>query len=441
MPHHGKATQFQERLAMVERSAAGHSDRASAEALEWSYWTVRKWRRKGQRAGRAGLVTVLGRPSQGALSSFAPALPAAIKALRCAHPGWGPQTLRLELRKDRRFASGRLPSRARIAAFLKEQHLTRPYARHTALTQPERGLTAPHAEWEVDAQGVQVVTGVGPTTVINIADSYSRLKVESWGCVGRSKAETADYQLACRRAFMRYGRPHCISLDHDTVFYDSNSPSPFPSRFHLWLLALGIAVRFITQPPPAEHAIIERTHQLLTQQALAEQAFTAPPQMQTSLDARREFLNTEYPSRTWHGQPPLVAHPQAHSSQRPYTPETEAALMDLQRVYHYLAQQRWFRQVSPQGQFSLGAHRYGLGKAWAGLTLEITFDPQTVEFVCTAPDGQRLCHVAAQGLTKADLMGELPPWENLPAYQRRLPFSPAALREDILYREMTGTTS
>lgn len=441
MSRYGQVTSLQERIDIGERSAAGASDAEIATALGWSVWTVRKWRRRGQQQGRSGLASQMGRPARGALSTFEPRMVQAIKSLRCSHPGWGPLTLRLELRKDPALASLPLPSRARIAAFLKQEQLTRPYARHTELAQPEAPrLSAPHEEWELDAQGVQMVTGVGAVSVINIADGYTRLKVASWGCVGRSKASTEDYQLACRCGFLRYGLPRRISLDHDAVFYDSQNPSPFPSRFHLWLVALGIEVRFITQPPPAEHAVIERTHALLTQQALAQQTFTTAAQMQTALEARCTFLNTEYPSRTWHGQAPLVAHPQARQAARTYTPETENQCLELARVYTYLARHQWFRQVSAQGQFTLGGQRYGLGLTWAEQPIQITFDAQTAEFICTSANGQRTQRLPSQGLSKADLMGELPPWENLPAYQRRLPLTPAAQREDILYQEMTGTT-
>lgn len=440
MRRHGKATQLQERMEIVERSNTGASDATVATAVGWSQWTVRKWRRKGQRQGRSGLASRMGRPASGALSSFDPCIAQAIKALRAAQPGWGPITIKLELGKDPHLTPLRIPSRSRIAAFLREEGLTRPYAYHTELEQrAAQFVTTPHEEWEMDAQGVQMVAGVGAVSVINITDRYSRLRIASWGCVGRSKAGTEEYQLACRCGFLRYGLPLRISLDHDTVFYDSNNPSPFPLRFHLWLLALGIEVRFITQAPPAEHAVIERTHTLLTQQAL-RQTFSTPAQMQAVLDERCASLNTEYPSRTWHGQAPLVAHPQAQQSPRSYTPETESATLDLQRIYAYLARHRWFRQVSVQGQFTLGRERYGLGCTWAGQPIEITFDAATVEFVCTSADGQRCQRVASKGLTKTDLMGELPPWDNLPAYQRRLPFTPSAQREEVLYQEWTGTT-
>jgi hypothetical protein len=41
-----------------------------------------------------------------------------------------------------------------------------------------------------------------------------------------------------------------LTLDHGTVFYDNTTPSPFPTTLHLWLLALGVQVRFTRHPMP-----------------------------------------------------------------------------------------------------------------------------------------------------------------------------------------------
>lgn len=120
----------------------------------------------------------------------------------------------------------------------------------------------------MDAQGVIDVPSVGRNSIINIADVRSRLKVGSMPCLDTSHPSTWHYQLILRRAFLQYGMPERISLDHDSVFYDNASPSPFPTILHLWLIALDVAVRFIEKPPPAEHNLIERTHQTIYQQAV-----------------------------------------------------------------------------------------------------------------------------------------------------------------------------
>jgi hypothetical protein len=113
-------------------------------------------------------------------------------------------------------------------------------------------------------------------------------------------------------------------------------------------------------------------------------------------------------------------------------------LLDLQRVYDYLAQHRWFRHVTAAGQFTLGTQRYGLGKTWANQTAEIHFDPHTQKFVCHAEDGQRLQRLTPQGLTKLALMGELHMGQ-FALYQYAFPWSPQACRVNLLHAEMTGT--
>ena len=433
-------TTLQQRLEMVERAQAGESDATISQAMAYSVGTVRKWRRRERDQGRAGLTTQRGRPASGALGTASAEMRETIRTMRQGHPGWGVKTILIELGKDDRYANQRLPGRSRIAAFLKQEGFTRPYEHHSELTQPPpTTATAVHEEWELDAQGVVQMDGLGPVCLINISDLVSRLKVGGQICANCTKPSTPDYQLACRLAFLRYGLPQRISLDHDSAFYDSKSASPFPSLFHLWLIALGIQVRFINKPPPQEHAVIERSHQVVYQQALEGQVYPDAPTCQQGVDLRLDFLNHEYPSRSLGGQAPLHAYPQASHSGRDYHPDQEAELLDLDRVYAYLAQQRWFRHVSAQGQFSLGAQRYGLGKTFAGQTIEITFDPHTGCLHCLPERGDSPPPLPIQGLLPHDLAGGWPPWHDLPTYQHRLPLTAQAWRDMILQQAMGGT--
>jgi hypothetical protein len=293
-------------------------------------------------------------------------------------------------------------------------------------------------EWEMDAQGVRQVVGVGKVSIINIGDPYSHVRTGSQACVGKSKADTADYQLALRRAFLRYGLPGGLSLDHDSAFFDNTSASPYPSQLHLWAIGLGLTVRFIAVARPTEHGFIERTHQIVDRQALLGVEFAEPTLLQPALDQRLDFLNRAYPSRSLAHQAPLSASPAAQHSGRAYRPDIEADLLDLQRVYDYLGHHHWFRRVSAQGQFTLGTQRYGLGKAWANQTVEIHFDPLAHAFVGTSEDGQHVHRLTAQGLTKTALMGELH-LEHFASYQYAFPWTPEVCRSNLLHMEMTGT--
>lgn len=441
MAKKGQTTDLAERVEIGERWELGQKDPEIAKAMKLSVWTVRKWRRKYQKEGRRGLGSQMGRPQVGALGQSPLELRDTIRDMREDHPGWGPITIRTELEEKPNIAGLKLPSRSRIAAFLKQEKLTRKYERHTHL--PQFVTVSPlqaHEEWEVDAQGVLQVPELGQVSLINITDLYSRVKVQSFPCLGTSHPSTQDYQLAMREAFANYGLPERISLDHDSVFYDNFSKSPFPTAFHLWLIALGVDVRFIHKKPPGEHGVIERSHQTISQQAVAGQDFSDRAALRKMITSRLDFLNTRYPSRSLAGQPPLVAHPEARHSGRPYRPEWEEELLDMQRVYNYLARGRWFRYSGSLGQLSLGTYRYGVGKEFAGQTFEVRFDPQKTEWICLPARGTPEIHLPYQGPTKPALMGELGPLMIYPAYQLPLPFSLREWRVMLLAEHLTGTT-
>jgi hypothetical protein len=437
----GQVTSLAERVEIGERWKAGRSDREIAIAMQRPIATVRKWRLRNQHEGRPGLSSQMGRCATGALGQYPAEILDEIYEMRRTHPGWGPLTILVELKKDVRFAGMRLPCRSRIADYLKQKDMVKKYERHYELPEPKKqSIERPHQEWEVDAQGKIAVDGLGSASIINVLDVCSHVKIDSLPCLSTTHANTQDYQLVLRRAFVCYGLPEQISFDHDSVFYDNQIASPFPTLLHLWLIALGINVRFIHAKPPVEHAHIERDHQTITQQAVLGQTFTNEADLQKSLTGRILFLNTEYPSSTLHGQAPLSAYPQAKQTQRPYRLEWERDVLEMQRVHAYLAKGRWFRLTSSVGMFSLGSQRYNAGIKRARQTLEITFDPQTREFVCLPEKEPQPFRLIQKGLTIETLMGELDPLTAIPAYQLALPWSPKAWREGILCLELGDTT-
>lgn len=439
MNRRGQRTTLQERLEIVERVAAGRTDAEIADALGCSRWTVRKWRRRGRR-GTACLSSRLGRPVAGPLGTTAPQLREAILRLRREHPGWGPDTILATLRTDPVWCSTALPGRTQVAAALKEAGLTRRYQRRSALPQaPTCSADAPHELWQLDAQGVTMVAGVGKVCLINSTDVMSRVKVESFPSVGTTNPPTEDYFLALRHAFISYGLPQRISLDHGTVFFDNTTPSPFPTRLHLWLVALGIEVQFIRPRRPTDHAIIERTHQTMARQALEGQQWDEQPALWRELDARREVLNTRMPMNHFSGRTPLEANPAARHSGRPYRPEWERELLDLDRVYRYLAGCRWFRQVKPNGRIKLGGYQYYLGVRLAGAAVTITFDTVSGVLLCHPEHKSVAVAVPIQGISVTELMGELATITQLPSYQLALPLSAPAVRQQSYVACFTGT--
>lgn len=448
MRRRGQTTTFQERLEIGEKAEVGYSDPEIAGMIDCSVPTVRKWRRRYQKQGRVGLVSKMGRPATGALGSKPAAMREIVREWREGQPGWGPDTLLSELERRSHWRKGQLPSRSRIAAFLKQEGLTRRYQKHTALPQPEGGKPQrPHEEWEMDAQGPVSVRGLSKTSTINVIDVASRLKVESYPCVGTTKPGVADFMLALRRAFLQHGLPERISLDHDAAFFQNTSTSPYPMPIHLWLIALGVDVAFIRKGRPTDHAIIERHHQTMEAQALRGPRYSTLEALWRKLDERRTVLNRWLPTHIFGRRAPLTAFPDAQYSGRAYRPEWEEELLSPDRVYRYLAQGRWFRSTGNNGRFQLGGHWYYIGTRYRSREVEITFDAEEVAFICQPAGSEEVVLVPALGLTRRELMGDLADILRLPAYQLALPFTRtdkqrlelAQFQTDTTFRDNGGT--
>jgi transposase len=89
----GQITSYEERVAIGQSWKAGKTDRQIAQDLQRPVSTIRKWRRRFQREGRAGLTSRMGRPKGGALSQTCAAIVQEITQMRRNHPGWGPITI------------------------------------------------------------------------------------------------------------------------------------------------------------------------------------------------------------------------------------------------------------------------------------------------------------------------------------------------------------
>ncbi len=108
-------------------------------------------------------------------------------------------------------------------------------------------------------------------------------------------------------------------------------------------------------------------------------------------------------------------------------------MFDLKRVDEYLTARTWIRSVSEVGQVSLGSRRYGMGTAWAGQTVSISFDPEQRQFVFAqvkpkTKRGQRLPDLPpvrrdARGLSVEEITGLPTALEDLPVRQLVLPLS------------------
>lgn len=420
-----KATNLQLRVTVGEFSRSGLGDRRIAEALRMSVHTVRKWRRRAQRG--EVLNRLVGRPKRGALSSFPAEIVGLLDRWRTAHPGWGAKTLRAELRNWYAGIPVRLPSQASIGRWLKQAGHSRPYQKHSDLPEAFRSTACYcHEEWELDARGYEHVPGAGVISLINVNDVYSRVKISSFPCfLGEKRADrrptTEDYQLLLRLAFLEWGLPDRLAVDRDSVFFDNRNASPFPTRFHLWLIAMGIDLTLGRPGRPTDQGMTERSHQTWYHQVLEGQSFAAYERLVAACQKRRRFLNYCLPCATLGEEPPLVAFPHALTPRRLYRPEYESQLLSMERIYAYLAKGSWFRLTSNVGAIKLGQAYYSLGPQWKRKETELIFDADQRLFICRSQGLEK--RFPLKGLSVQFLMGEMGSLAHLKDIQLLLPFS------------------
>jgi hypothetical protein len=190
---------------------------------------------------------------------------------------------------------------------------------------------------------------------------------------------------ALRCCFARWNTlPEEVQTDNEALFVGA-SWDPFPSQFTLWLQGLGIAHVLIRPGKPTDNAEVERAHRTINEYAIVGNEDTDLAGLQAILDEAVEELCYQLPSRAegCQGLSPIQAHPQLLQPRRPFQPEHELALFDLQAVDTYLANLTWQRKVSKTGQITLsGAHEYySVGRSYARHQVLVRFDPLDRHYV------------------------------------------------------------
>jgi hypothetical protein len=112
--------------------------------------------------------------------------------------------------------------------------------------------------------------------------------------------------------------------------------------------------------------------------------------------------------------------------------------MDLDRVYVYLGQGRWFRKASNVGVVKLGQESYWLGRDWQRREVEITFAAEDRHMVFRAGGEEK--RLPVKGITLDKLMGEIGPLVHLNTFQLSLPFTWNEWRQIQSCHLLTGTT-
>lgn len=430
-----QASSVAERSALVRLKEAGLTLAEAGQVLGFGAAWARKWWQRSRRGGEAALDPPP--PSApGPLASFPAPVAEAVLAVRRAHPRLGARRAVLDLAADRALAGTALPSprtihRAWVAAGLVKPRTPRDLVPPVRLPAP--AAADPHACWQIDHQDHLRPTGLTEALVLQSVRAPAAGPIVAAdlfpGPRGAHAVPLDDLLDGLRRCFARGGRPRALSVDGSLRFLGQPQRS-FPSRLELFCAGLGIAVVPIRPGRPTDHGAVERQHAICDGVLLGPR-YPDRAAAQTALDAHVAALNERFPSRArvCAGRPPLVAHPTARHSGRPYDPGREWPDFDLAAVDRLLAGWTWYRRVGrTTGQLSFADRNVAVGKAWAGRTLTLRFDPADRQVVVFAPGtdpgeaGPALKRFPCPAFDKATILGQsavawrpLPPPELHPA--------------------------
>lgn len=384
-----RPTTVQQRYEMVQRRATGASMGQIAAAMRLSKGVVCKW------LGRAGageigqLASVMGRPRCGPMGGYAAEVCAAVVRLKRENPGWGAERVARTLGADPALAGQRLPSASTIWRFWRRQAEPLVQTRRPACPPPPP-VQAENERWQFDAVESITVEGLGVVTIAHARDSVGHCTMLSVAFLGPPgvrivKLTFSQVQEAIRMGFAQWGLPDALQTDHASVFIDTD-PQAFPTLFQLWLIALAIRHDLIPPHRPTANGNVERAHRTMKECTLAGHSFASLDELQRRLTQDWDEANSTAPSRahTCDGQPPLVAHPALRQPRRCYSLADEADLFNLKRVDAFLARFTWLRTANANGVVSLGGQRYALGRAWAGHSVAVRFEPKDRSMLFTA---------------------------------------------------------
>ena len=95
---------------------------------------------------------------------------------------------------------------------------------------------------------------------------------------------------------------------------------------------------------------------------------------------------------------------------------------------------------APIGSLAKAPTNTTSGSALREPRVALRFDPEAMALICLPEGCEETIRLPVQGITKAELMGELAVLQSLPIYQLALPFSLATWRQFEYAQNLTGTT-
>jgi transposase InsO family protein len=336
-----------------------------AEHLGVSRQAVHAWIARYEQGGLASLADRSHRPAS-CPHQIAPEIEAMICELRRQHPGWGPRRIQHQLA---RVGIDPAPSRSAVYRCLKRHgliELRRRRKRRDEFRRWER--ERPMQLWQMDVMGGVVLTDGSELKVVTGVDDHSRFCVAA-GLVTRatSKAVCAVLSTSLRT----YGIPDEILTDNGKVFTGRFGPRPVEVLFDRICRENGISHRHTAVRSPTTTGKIERFHQSLRKEFLADRSFTSHEAAQAELDAWVTDYNTQRPHQALE-----MATPAERFRLQPLSKDAISVPVDAADDH---AGQWVLRRVASNGIVSVDNQMFSVGNAYKAQLVDVFADDTTIQ--------------------------------------------------------------
>jgi transposase InsO family protein len=263
-----------------------------ADRLGVTRQAVHKWIVRYEAGGLPALADRSHRPNS-CSHQISPELEAMICELRRQHPGWGPRRI---LHQLGRLGVDPLPGRSSIYRCLKRHNLVelrRRKKRRDEFRRWERDR--PMQLWQMDVMsGVMLDDGTDLKVVTGI-DDHSRF------CVAAGLLQRATARAVCevfKKAMLSYGVPDEVLTDNGKVFTGRFGTHKAEVLFDRTCRENGISHRLTAPRSPTTTGKIERFHQSVRKEFLADKTFASLASAQQALDAWVDDYNHERPHQS-----------------------------------------------------------------------------------------------------------------------------------------------
>jgi hypothetical protein len=169
----------------------------------------------------------------------------------------------------------------------------------------------------------------------------------------------------------------------------------------MWLIGLGVAMRWNPPRRPQDNGVIERSQG--TGKRWAEPGTCQDvQQLQARIDDMDRIQREVYPSIQ--GQSRWQAFPKLEHSGRSYSKAWERRAWDLDLVMAHLRDYSVMRRVDCKGQVTLYSRHHYVGEKYRGQSIYVMVDPLDHEWVFTTAADVQLRRKAAEELTRERIM-------------------------------------